>query len=325
MSSLPGASIGNKDSSLALTKKKDKIVIKKGHKLFLIALPFIVLVFVFSYLPLYGWIYSFFNYHPGIPLSKTPFVGFQWFRAIVRNPATVTEVLRVMRNTFAISSIGIVTSVIPVIFAIFLIEIKLNWFKKSVQILTTLPNFISWVLVYSFAYSLFSTNGGLLNQLLKQLGFIDQGINFLASDNHTWLKMATWSIWKYLGWNAIIYLAAITSIDSELYDAAKVDGAGRFRTMWYITIPGITPTYFVLLLLQVANFINNGFDQYFVFQNAINKQHIEVLDLYVYNIGLLGANFSMATTISALKSIISVFLLFTVNKLSKLVRGETII
>jgi putative aldouronate transport system permease protein len=122
-----------------------------------------------------------------------------------------------------------------------------------------------------------------------------------------------------------MYLAAITGIDQELYDAAKVDGCGRFKLIWNITVPGIMPTYFVLLLLSIANFINNGMDQYFVFQNAINKEHIEVLDLYVYNIGMTGANFSFSTAISMLKSLISVFLLFVANGMSKLFRGESII
>ncbi|WP_309568678.1 ABC transporter permease subunit [Paenibacillus sp. sptzw28] len=123
----------------------------------------------------------------------------------------------------------------------------------------------------------------------------------------------------------MLYIAAISGIDPELYEAARVDGAGRFRSIWHITLPGIMPTYFVLLLLTIANFINNGLEQYFVFQNPINKDHIEVLDLYVYNIGLLGSNFSFATAISMLKSIISIILLFFANSLSKVVRGESIV
>lgn len=319
---------------MQLTLKKSKNSINsttleekppKDMRLFLIALPFLILVFVFSYLPLYGWLYSFYNFKPGIPLSQTEFVGLLWFKSIVGNPATVAEVIRVMKNTLAISSIGILTSVVPVAFSVFLLEIKSERFRRCVQVLTTLPNFISWVLVYSFAFALFATDSGLLNQLLLKWGIIHENINFLASDDHTWLKMGLWSLWKYLGWNAILYLAAIAGISPELYEAAKVDGAGRFRLMWHVTIPGIMPTYFVILLLQVANFINNGMDQYFVFQNAINKEHIEVLDLYVYNIGLLGSNFSFATAVSALKSIISVILLFSVNRMSKWIRGETII
>nr|WP_084134662.1 ABC transporter permease subunit [Paenibacillus harenae] len=289
------------------------------------AVPFLALVFLFSYLPLYGWMYAFYNFRPGIPLAQTDFVGLQWFKSIFSNPTQTGEVLRVMRNTVAMSSLNIAASVLPVIFAIFLSEMRSARFKKSVQILTTLPNFISWVLVYSFAFMLFSVDNGLVNQILMNLGFIDRGINFLASDSHTWLRMASWDLWKGLGWGAILYMAAIAGIDQELYEAARVDGAGRFRSIWHITVPGIMPTYFVLLLLTIANFINNGIEQYFVFQNAINKSNIEVLDLYVYNTGLIGSNFSFATAVSMLKSVISVALLFFANSLSKIVRGESII
>ncbi len=306
-------------------KEKRKIDIQDKYRLFLMALPFLVLTFLFSYLPLQGWLYSLYNYRPGIPLKDCEFVGFYWFTSIISNPTQTAEVLRVLRNTFAMSTLAIITSVFPVVFAIFLTEIKTQWLKKGIQILTTIPNFISWVLVYSFAFALLSTNTGFVNRILMQLGLIDRGINFLASSDHVWLSMIGWSTWKNLGWNAIMYLAAITSIDPELYEAAKVDGAGRFSMIWHITVPGILPTYFVLLLLSIANFINNGMEQYFVFQNAINKDYIEVLDLYVYNIGMMGTNFSFATAISALKSLVSVFLLLFANNLSKLVRGETIL
>lgn len=300
-------------------------LLDEKYRLFLYALPFLLLVLVFSYFPLYGWVYSFFNYRPGFSLANSEFVGLKWFQSIVANPTQTKEVIRVMKNTFAMSTLGIVTSIFPVIFAILLSEIKNTSYKKLVQVLTTLPNFISWVLVYSIAFMMFSVDSGIVNKVLIDLGILDQGVNFLASDSHTWIKMTLWGLWKGLGWGAIMYIAAITSIDQELYDAAKVDGAGRFRMIWHITVPGIMPTYFVLLLLSIANFINNGMEQFFVFQNAINKDHIEVLDLYVYNVGMLGASFSFATAISMLKSLISIVLLFFANGLSKLIRGESII
>lgn len=137
--------------------------------------------------------------------------------------------------------------------------------------------------------------------------------------------MCAWNVWKTLGWSSIMYLAAIAGIDQTLYEAAKIDGAGRFQIMWHITVPGILETYFVLLLLSIANFISNGMEQYFVFQNAMNRNKIEVLDLYVYNIGLGGGSFSYATAVSILKSVVSLTLLFVANNLSRLVRGNTIL
>lgn len=298
---------------------------QSGFRLFLICCPLLCLVFVFSYLPLYGWIYSFFDYRAGLNLFTCQFVGLKYFQQIAGNAIMLQDLVRVLRNTFTMSLLGVIASPLPVIFAIMITETRTRWFKRTVQTLSTLPNFISWILVYSVAYAMFSVGDGFVNRLLLSLNIIHTEINFLASPNNVWLTMLGYSIWKNLGWSAIMYLAAIAAIDQEQYEAAIVDGAGRFRQIWHITIPGILPTFFVLLLLAIANFINNGMEQYYVFQNPMNKSFIEVLDLYVYNKGMVGNNIPFATAISTLKSIVSIVLLFGVNQLSKLVRGETII
>ncbi|QNU68442.1 sugar ABC transporter permease [Ruminiclostridium herbifermentans] len=309
----------------------EKVTIKKkkknaeGKKMFLYILPFLILSFAFSYFPLYGWVYAFFDYKPPLNLSQCDFVGLKWFKMLFTNSTQIKQLAKVMTNTFAISGLGLATSFLPVFFAILLNEIKVKWFKRTVQTLTTLPNFISWVMVFSAAFSLFSATG-MVNSFLIDLGIITEPIKFLDSDSHTWLAMLLWSTWKGLGWGAIMYLAAIAGIDQELYEAARVDGAGRFRLMIHITLPALMPTFFVLAMLSIANFLNNGLDQYYVFQNSFNKQHIQVLDLYVYNIGIGGGNSpSLATAIGMLKSIVSITLLAGVNLLSKKVRGESII
>lgn len=296
----------------------------QSKRLFLCLVPFIILCFLFSYFPLHGWIYAFFDYKPPLSLSQCEFVGGKWFKMLFANKTQVSQMIQVMKNTFAMSLLGILTSILPVGFAIFLNEIKCTWFKNLVQTLTTLPNFISWVLVYSVAFSLF-TDSGMVNTLLQNLGIITEPIKFLDSDAHTWLWMTLWNLWKGLGWGAIMYLAAIAGIDAELYEAAKVDGANRFQLMKSITLPALMPTFFVLLMMSVANFLNNGMDQYYVFQNSFNKEHIQVLDLYVYNIGMTGSSLSLATAIGMLKSIVSVALLAIVNFVSKKTRGESII
>ncbi len=298
---------------------------KAGFHLFLMSLPFLILVFMFSYLPLYGWVYSFYDFRAGMKLSDVPFVGLKHFTALVSNPVLSADILRVMRNTLAMSFLGVLTSPLPMVFAIFLMEIKSRASQRVIQTLTTLPNFISWILVYSVAWAVFSVGDGFLNRLLLSVGLIETPINFLASTKNVWITMLGYSIWKGLGWGAIMYLAAMTSIDQELYEAATVDGAGRFQKIRHITVPGLLPTYFVLLLLTIANFINNGMEQYFIFQNPLNKASIEVLDLYVYNQGMIGRNISFATAVSMLKSVISIALLFTANRMSKFVRGESII
>jgi len=298
------------------------------YRLFLLLLPFLILITAFAYLPLAGWRYAFFNYRPGIPLRWADFAGFKWFESIISSQARRADIVRVMKNTLAMSGLGIVTSWFPIMFAVMLTEIRRPRYQKIVQTLTTVPNFISWVMVYSFAFMLFSVDAGLLNRLLVDLGFIDKGINFLLSGEHMWLKMTAWGIWKGLGWGAIIYLAAIAGIDQELYEAATIDGAGRWGQILHITLPGLLPTYFVLLMLSVANLINNGMDQYFVFRNAFNQETIEVLDLYVYYVGFGKGSTSgipFATVISMLKSVVSMALLFSVNGLSRLLRNESIV
>ena len=275
-------------------------------------------------MPLYGWIYAFFNYKPGKALFSCEFVGLDNFKMMFADSYAVKNIVRVMKNTFGMSFLGILTSVLPMGFAILLSEIKNKPFRKFVQTSVTIPNFISWVLVYSIAYVMFSVNDGFVNRMLVSMGILDQGVNFLASPNHVWLTMTAWGLWKGLGWNAIMYIAALTSIDDELYEAAKIDGAGRFQLIRHITVPGLLPTFFVLLILSIANLLNNGMEQYYIFQNAMNKESIEVLDLYVYNQGMVGYNYSFSTAVSMLKSVVSIVLLFFANTTSRLVRGESV-
>ena len=266
----------------------------RGYREFLYILPFIILVAIFAYYPLYGWAYAFFDYKPP---------------------------LMVLRNTFAMSGLTILFSWLPMIFAVFLNEIKCMPFRKFVQTVTTLPNFISWVLVFSICYCMFNSTG-MANSLLIQMGVLEKPIAFLQSSNHIWLKMWLWSTWKSLGWSAIMYIAAISGIDAELYEAAKVDGATRMQLIWNITIPSLLPTYFVLLMLNIANFLSNGMEQYYVFQNAFNMDTIQVLDLYVYNLAMGSGSYSVSTALSMLKSLISVILLCGANTLSKVLRGD---
>lgn len=291
---------------------------------FLYILPFMILIATFSYYPLYGWVYAFFDYTPPIPLSQSPFVGLKWFRSLTENQVKIDQLLQVIKNTFGMSGLLLLFSWLPMIFAIFLNEVKAVRFRKFVQTVTTLPNFISWVLVYSLAFTMLSSEG-IANGLLKQLGFIDSPVLFLQDSGHVWMTMWMWTTWKTLGWSAILYIAAITGIDDSLYEAAYVDGATRMQVIRHVTLPSLLPTYFVLLMLQIASFLNNGMEQYFVFQNSFNKDTIQVLDLYVYNLAMGGGSYSVSVAISMLKSLISVALLFSVNGLSKGLRGESIV
>ena len=214
----------NQQQNVLAKKKKDA----EGKKLFLLILPFLVLCFLFSYFPLHGWVYAFYDYRAPLKLSQCDFVGWKWFKTLFSNATQVKQLITVMKNTFAMSLLGIATSFLPVLFAVFLNEIPNKKFKSIVQTLTTLPNFISWTLVYAVAFCLFSSTG-MVNHVLQQFGWIAEPLKFLDSDKHVWLTMLLWNTWKGLGWGAIMYLAAIAGIDQEMYEAAKVDGAGRFQ------------------------------------------------------------------------------------------------
>ena len=229
-----------------------------------------------------------------------------------------------LKNTLALSGIGILMSWLPMAFAIFLSQVSNDKFRRIVQTFTTVPNFLGWVIIYAVALAIFSTDGFINNFLNNILGVAADG-NYLMSDSHMWLKMWLWGTWKGLGWGAIVYISSITGIDPTLYEAATVDGAGRFRQMWNVTVPQLSSTFFVMLLMSIANVLSNGMEQYLVFSNAMNRQAIEVLDLYVYNLGIVNGQIPLSTMVGMCKSIISVALLFIANTASKKMRGESII
>lgn len=301
-----------------------KLEMESKYQLFLMLLPFLALVFAFSYLPLYSWRYAFYDYSAGGTISSDTFVGLKWFKTLVQNPAYVSRLLNVLKNTLALSGLGILTSWVPMAFAIFLTEARSAKFKRFVQTFTTIPNFISWVLVYAIAFAIFNTDG-FINTLLSNITGGNYTTNYLGSSSHMWLKMLLWGMWKGVGWSAIIYISGISGIDQQLYEAATVDGAGRFQKMFYITLPGLLPTYVVMLVMSIAGILSNGMDQYLVFSNANNKDFIEVLDLYVYNLGIGNGSIPLSTVVGMAKSIISVVLLFIANTASKWIRGSSVV
>ena len=304
--------------------KGGKLEMESKYQLFLMLLPFLALTFAFSYLPLYSWRYAFFDYTAGGTLSSDNFVGMKWFQVLVQNEAYRNRLLTVLKNTLAMSGLGIITSWVPMAFAIFLTEARSARFKRFVQTFTTIPNFISWVLVYAIAFAIFNTDG-FINTLLNNFTEGTYSTNYLGDSSHMWLKMLLWGMWKGTGWSAIIYISGIAGIDQQLYEAATVDGAGRFQKMWNITLPGLLPTYVVMLVMSIAGILSNGMDQYLVFTNANNKEIIEVLDLYVYNLGIGNGSIPLSTVVGMAKSIISVILLFVANTASKWIRGSSVV
>lgn len=301
---------------------KRKIEIKQNIKLFLYVLPGILFVLIMAYLPLWGWSYAFVQYKPGRALAACKFVGFQNFKDLFANAVMRRNILRVLKNTFGIQFLGYLFSPLPMLFAVLLSEVRNKKFVKAVQTVTTLPNFISWVIMFSLATAIFGSNG-LMNSILQHLGIEATG-NILNSDKHVWLTQVLLQQWKNMGWNAIVYFAAIAGIDQNLYEAAMVDGAGKMKRIVHITLPQLVPTYFVLLIISIGNFLNSGVDQYLAFGNALNKDAIEVLDLYVYNIGIGNGQISYSVVVGVLKSLVALALFASANCVSKKVRGSSV-
>lgn len=292
---------------------------KRGLIYLMMAMPFVIFVFLFSYIPLFGWGYAFVDYRTGFSILESEFVGLKHFRAIF----TDRNMGRVFCNTLAMSCLGLLSSPLPVFFAILLNEVRNSKVKKVTQTVTTLPNFISWIIIYGIAYEIFSGNG-LLNQIVELLGLPQSQFGIMGNEDATWGFMWSLGTWKGLGWSAIVYLAAITGIDAELYDAAKVDGANKVQCIRYITLPGVLPTYMVLLLLSIGSILNSGFEQYYMFWNPLNADKIEVLDYYIYKLGFTSGRYSYAIAVGVVKNLIGIAMLSIANISSKKLRGESI-
>ncbi len=290
---------------------------RKRWDLFFLALPFMILVLLFAYIPLAGWYFAFIEYRVGKPILECTFVGFDNFVRLFQTGAFI----RALKNTVIYSSAKYIMLICPMIFAILFNEIQNTRFRKVVQTMTTLPHFISWVIVYGLVYALFTTEGP-VNQLLAMFGTKQ---NLLMDRDATYIFQSLLYLWKVLGWNSIIYVAAIAGIDQQLYEAATIDGAGHFRCALHVTLPGILPTFVVLMLLGVADFVNNGLDQYYVFQNAFTYNNLETLEMYTYKQGMKLMDYSYATAVGILKSGVSITLLFVTNAFAKKVRGNAIV
>lgn len=303
-------------------KNHKKMRMTKGKiTLLCMTIPSVLFILVFSYFPISGWIYSFFDYRIGYKLSKCEFVGLDNFIYAFGDPYIITVIL----NTLIISILGLLGLPLAGMIAILLSEVRGKKFKKTVQTAITIPNFISWIIIYSIMFSLFS-NDGLLTTIFRSLsGNRDSTVTLLTNPGTAKLFMVMTNIWKTVGYNSIIFFAAVTGIDSQLYDAAAVDGAGRWQKILHITIPGILPTFITLLIISVGAILNNGFEQYYVFVNPMIQKNIEVLDYYVYRIGMLNNDIPASTAVSMIKTFISVILVFSVNKLSKKTLGQSIL
>ncbi|WP_082588250.1 ABC transporter permease [Paenibacillus sp. Soil724D2] len=290
--------------------------------LYFMSLPFIIWLLIFNYVPLWGWLMAFQNYKPGKNILQQKWVGLSNFHELFADE----RFYLVLRNTLAMSIMGLIVGfTVPIIFALLINELRGQLFKRTIQTVSYLPHFVSWVVVAGLVSKMLSTDGGAVNQLLMMLHITDYPIQFMAKPTWFWGIVTSADMWKETGWNSIIYLAAMAGISPELYEAATVDGAGRFRRMWYITLPGIRPTFMVLLILSIGNLISIGFEKQFLLGNPLVNDYSEVLDIYALKYGIQMSRYSYGTAIGMFNSVVSIFLVFTANAIYKKITKETII
>ena len=283
------------------------------RNLYLMILPAAVCVTVFVYVPIWGIFTAFYDYNPGLGFGGSPYVGLKHFIRFF----TDSMFPLLMRNTFAISLLNILFgTATAILFAVLLNELVGTKFKKLVQTVSYLPHFVSFVVVSNIAYTVFSTTG-IINQMLKALGIIERPIVFFTIPKAFWWLVMALNVWKEMGWSAIIYIAAIAGIDPSLYEAAMVDGAGRLRRIWNITLPSIAPTIVVLLILAVPDLLSAGFDASYLLGNAMVSQYSEVLDTYVYRMGIREGQYSYAAAIGLARQVVGLILILLANAFSK--------
>ncbi len=296
-------------------KARFGVYIKRYWQLYvLLALPLLYLL-IFKYAPMIYIQIAFKKYSIVESVWKMPLAanhGFEYFIKAFKSK----DFLLALRNTLSLNLLDLIVGFpAPIIFALVLNELCFKRFKKVVQTIAYMPHFLSWVIVYSLALQLFAPTEGLVNMVIEKLG--GQSIPFLNDPGHWIATYIGVGVWQSFGWNSIVYLAAIAGINQELYEAASVDGAGRFRKMWHITLPGIKPTIVVLLIMNLGNILGSGFDRPFAFRNNLVVQVCDVISTYVYRTGIKGLQFSLTTAVGLFQSVVGVIFLLVANWLSR--------
>ncbi len=302
-----------------LTTKKKPSAFKNFMKyltrdkyLYLLLLPGIVALFIFNYIPMYGVVIAFKEYNIFAGISKSPWVGFLQFERLFRNP----DFLQVIVNTLLISTYKLIWGFpAPIILALLLNELRNKHFKKTAQTILYLPHFISWVIFAGLIVTFLNPTTGVVNDIIVRLG--GRKVDFLASKSMFRSILVITDIYKGVGWGTIVYLSAISGVDPTLYEAATVDGASRFRQVWHITLPAIRSVVVVLLILNLSNILNAGFDQVFLLYNPLVYEVGDIIDTYVYRKGLVDSNYSLASAAGLFKNGIALILIVTTNSIVK--------
>jgi putative aldouronate transport system permease protein len=307
---------GTKVSYAKTKAEKRKLFFKRlrGQKaLAFMCIPFVIWAFVFKYLPLWGWSMAFQKFKPSRSFFEQEWVGWQHFNILFED----NTFYRVLRNTLVMSMINLVLGFVTAItLALLLNELKNIIFKRVVQTISYLPHFISWVVASSIVLTVLSPDG-IINLLLLKLGILDKPILWMGKGEYFWGILGLTEVWKNVGWNTIIYLAAITSIDPAQYEAAEIDGANRFQRMLKITLPGLKPVIIILLIMNMGSILESGFEPQYLLGNGMNLDYSENLDIFVLQYGLGMGNYSLGTAAGIFKTVVSFIFLFSANTIAK--------
>lgn len=287
------------------------IDLQKNRWKYIIVLPVLIWLILFCYKPMYGIIIAFKDFRVGLGIDGSPWVGLQQFERFFHD----VYFGRLLKNTFSISFLSILFSFpVPILLALILNEVRVKWFKRTIQTMTYMPHFISTVVVCSLIHSFFG-GSGLFPELLKNFG--GDGKALLSQSKYFYAIYIGSGIWQEMGWGSIIYLAALSGIDQEQYEAARVDGAGRIRQMLYITLPGLLPTIVMLLILNMGNILSVGFEKLILLYQPMTYDVADVISTYVYRKGLLDSDYSYGTAISLFNSVVNILFLLSANHISK--------
>ena len=277
------------------------------------SMPMVLLKILFAYVPLVGWVMAFQNYKPAKSFFDQEWVGLDKFKFLFSDAVFLHDI----RNTLAMSLINLVLGfVTSILLALLLNEIKNMVFKRTIQTISYMPHFLSWVIVAGIVQNVLSTDSGIINDLMLRIGVIDSPVNFLGEPKYFWGIVGASNVWKEVGWNTIIYLAAMSSIDPALYEAASIDGAGRFNKIIHVTVPAIKSTFVMLLIMNIGNVLNAGFEVQYLLGNGPVQEVSETIDIFVLKYGMQKNDYALGTAAGIFKSVISVVLVFGANWIS---------
>lgn len=295
--------------------KKGKLLqtVKNQKYLFLIAIPCIIYICIFFYGPLYGWLMAFVRYKPSRGVLGSEFVGLYYFKQFFTDP----DLGKIVRNTLAMSSLNLVAiNIFPLLLALMINEVSSRRLKRTIQTVTYLPHFVSFVVVANIFLELLGTNG-VVNNILKSLGLIEHSYKFWQQPSLFWILATFVRVWKEVGWGAIIYLAALAGIDQEQYEAAAIDGCGRIKRIFYITIPNLMPTIMIIWITNMSGLFSASFDASYMLGNATTSSVAEVIETYIYKMGLSMGQYSYATAVSLIQTVLGFILVWLTNKIAQ--------